>query len=937
MAGHDETRWSDVERHERTVVGQRRREPLDAETPRVGLAISGGGIRSATFGLGVLESLKQLDFLSKVDYLSTVSGGGYIGAWLTAGCKRSAGWMSPSADWLPAIAHLRRYSNYLSPAVGLLSADTWSMATIWLRNTLLIQTTVILGIACALLVPRPLFELFQHWPYVGDARWASIILFVLGIVGVAANQMRLTSEPRVVNTQTEPRTLLQAKSWPLGAAFSAALIAVAWIYARWMAFHPFQTGEVSYRAALPVAALIVLAGFALLPVAVQVVGLLWRGDDRPTQINYTQNWVQLVVVIPLMMAACLVAGVLWGEAIGVPEGGTLHLLNSYGELVTTAWRYWPFPLSVVFVSFWLLSFLGIRDRRSVRAVLTAFWAPAVAVGALHGLLCVVMLLLRGWAGEASSNTVKAFVWAPPLVALAFTLSVVVLIGMLGRQSTDDVREWWSRLGAWLGIYATAWMVVAVSAVYGPVVVAWVLKGTFWKPLVASGGWVATVVGGLLAGNSASTVGTPSKSTSVQAKEVLAAVAPFVFIGGLLLGVGWALDQVIWLNATQTWQTAGSGAHTGHSSFLNVSLLVLAACAGALLLMASRVDINQFSLNSFYRNRLVRCYLGATRIRNPQNFTGFDGQDDLSLADLSGTADQPFDGPLHIVNCALNLGGSSDLALHTRHSAAFTLSPLYCGSAYKSRDQAGKPEEIGFLPTRAYGSPHELPTLGQAISVSGAAASPNMGYHTSPVTAFLLTLFNVRLGWWYPHPTKARAGSAAPALSLGYLLAELFGGANDTSGFLMISDGGHFENLAAYELIRRRCGLIVISDAECDPQLAFEGLGTLIRMCEVDFGVGISIDVKDIRTGATGGWSEKRYAVGTIDYGPDREPGTLVYLKASMTGSEDTPVLQYKASHPAFPHESTGDQFYREDQFESYRRLGREVALSAFNSLDAQLE
>jgi hypothetical protein len=148
---------------------------------------------------------------------------------------------------------------------------------------------------------------------------------------------------------------------------------------------------------------------------------------------------------------------------------------------------------------------------------------------------------------------------------------------------------------------------------------------------------------------------------------------------------------------------------------------------------------------------------------------------------------------------------------------------------------------------------------------------------------------------------------------------------------MVSDGDHFENLAAYELVRRRCRTIIISDGECDPTLAFGGLGTLIRMCETDFDAKISIDVSAIRPEAVSSWSAKRVAVGRIDYGDGSPKGTLIYLKASMTGGEDTAVRQYKSSHPTFPHESTGDQFYREDQFESYRRLGREIALEAFEA------
>ena len=187
-----------------------------------------------------------------------------------------------------------------------------------------------------------------------------------------------------------------------------------------------------------------------------------------------------------------------------------------------------------------------------------------------------------------------------------------------------------------------------------------------------------------------------------------------------------------------------------------SLMLGAGCVAALLIVALRVDINEFSLNAFYRNRLVRCYLGATR------FTPDERSRRTSPASTTRTTSRwPISssrrrcpGPLHIVNCALNLGGSSDLALHTRHSAAFTLTPVVCGSAISTRaTQAGETEELGYVPTADYGGQPGAPTLGQAISVSGAAASPNMGYHTSPVVAFLLTVFNVRLGWWFPNPAE----------------------------------------------------------------------------------------------------------------------------------------------------------------------------------------
>jgi hypothetical protein len=428
----------------------------------------------------------------------------------------------------------------------------------------------------------------------------------------------------------------------------------------------------------------------------------------------------------------------------------------------------------------------------------------------------------------------------------------------------------------------------------------------------------------MAGNSPSTGGR-TQGIVANAKELLARIAPFVFIAGVLLAVAYVLHRVIGLNGGTDWWVQGG------DPLVAVPLVLLVACLAVTVLFAARVDINEFSLNAFYRNRLVRCYLGATRdekLRNPQNFTGFDDKDDLPLAVADPAA---VSGPLHIVNCALNLGGSTDLALHTRHSASFTLSPLYCGSAYLSRDLQGHAAELGFVPTSQFGHRDGGPTLGQAISVSGAAASPNMGYHTSSVTAFLLTLFNVRLGWWFPNPAKTGDGAMSPHFSLSYLGAELFGGASDKTSFVMVSDGGHFENLAAYELIRRRCRVIVVSDGECDENYTFGGLGTLIRMCEVDFRCKIAVNVDDLRPATGGnGWSKRRFAIGDIIY-DDGSTGILVYLKASMTGVEDTSVRQYKSSHPNFPHESTGDQFYGEDQFESYRRLGRDIGSEVFGA------
>jgi hypothetical protein len=540
------------------------------------------------------------------------------------------------------------------------------------------------------------------------------------------------------------------------------------------------------------------------------------------------------------------------------------------------------------------------------------------------------------------------------------MAIVILIGMLGRQSNEHVREWWSRFGAWLAIYGFSWMVIVAASVYGPLWCEILYNNASWKMLGT--GWIGTTLAGIFAGKSIST-GTGNafaqKDLKDRLKEIIAKIAPFIFIAGLLVVIALTLHITLVFYAEQNVTLESLAASPDfrllHWHFLSDSKQLAAAqaamlvCGAGLFLLAWRVDINEFSLNAFYRTRIARCYLGATRAaeeRNPHPFTGFDDDDDIKLMDLlredpNNPSDKNLYGPLPIINCALNLGGSSDLALHTRHSNNFTLTPLYCGSAYEVKDQQhNHREQLGYVRTDSYCGDGSQPTLGLAVAVSGAAASPNMGYHTSQSVSFLMTLFNARLGWWFPNPLKAKCSQPSPTFNIDYLLQELFGTADEKSDFLAISDGGHFENLGAYELIKRQCKVVIVCDGECDPNLQFEGLAKLIRLCEVDQLAKIDIDVSAIKPDKATRWSQSRCVVGKIQYAEFAEEtyidfGWLIYIKASMTGHENTALLQYKTTHPEFPHESTSDQFFNEDQFESYRSLGKNIAQQLFAKWDTE--
>jgi hypothetical protein len=829
QTGRAETYWS------------RRVRSGESEEHLVGLALSGGGIRSATFGLGVLQRLKELDLLRQIDYLSTVSGGGYIGAWLLGNVRRTRYWLTDKTSWEESIGHLRRYSRYLAPQTGLLSADTWVIWGTWIRNAFLIQLTAVAWLAALFVMALELKSVFDS---VGSGIIAYTAL-TAGFVGLAGIIVKSLLTPSLQPTQHGGAVLL---AWA-GSFLTAAL--------------------------------------------------LWQ---RVVQPGYVTK-------------------------------------RHYSEVLTTAFHSGSFRWSMVFLLICLfalayISFLTPWKPLGPRKLLGAVGAALLGLSVVYLALCGIIYLFDRLAQlDAKYFEWYAYVFGPTLVMLAVTLAVVVFIGLMGAAAPDWKREWWTRYGSWLAMYGVIIMAIGLAAVFGPVWVGKLFDHQMWSGIKwgAMATWVGSVVAGLMAGRSDQTKGNGHGSS--QALEWVARISGVIFIVGAVLAISsllrFAMVQIRFHRPGEWWLDMDKIlAHSipllsVKTSFNEVLLAVLLGCA---VVFSWRFDLNTFGLNQFYRNRLVRCYLGATRWkpgwRRPEGFTGFDDDDDLSLAALkyqSTAAGEHFRGPFPLLNCSLNLGGSADLSVHTRQSASFTMTPLSCGT--------DRPK-VGYAPVGPGDGFAGSPTLGQAISISGAAASPNMGYNTSPLVAVLLTIFNVRLAWWFPNPGGKKWNKDSPFFSLSYLVLEFLGLANENSDFVNVSDGGHFENLGIYELVRRRAKVIIAADAERDPNLAFGSLGNVIRICETDFGAKIDINLAALRKQADTGFSHSHCAVGRITYS-NGSRGYLVYLKSSITGDEGVGVEQYRAVHPDFPHQSTGDQFFSEDQFESYRLLGYHITRLAF--------
>jgi hypothetical protein len=352
--------------------------------------------------------------------------------------------------------------------------------------------------------------------------------------------------------------------------------------------------------------------------------------------------------------------------------------------------------------------------------------------------------------------------------------------------------------------------------------------------------------------------------------------------------------------------------------------------------------------------LVRGYLGASQQnRTPDRFTGLDSRDNIRMYKLwppNSSSKIEVNCLFHVINITLNLVSTKRLAWQERKAESFTVTPRHCGSA-----------NLGYRPSIDYGD--SLPpvtvedqrgiALGTAMAISGAAASPNMGYASSPSLSILLTLFNVRLGWWLGNPGAAGSKHNAyrregPRFSALPLLFEALGQTNDNRPYVYLSDGGHFENLGLYEMVRRRCRFIVVIDAGCDAKFTFDDLGNAVRKTYIDLGVQITFEGLDNLHNrpdpeiikAAGKKGVPYHALGTIHYvaadgkagaHPGCHDGCILYIKPAYHGTNEAAgIRSYAMANPTFPHETTLDQFFTESQFESYRSLGLNMTRHILN-------
>jgi hypothetical protein len=973
----------------------------DPQRYPIGLALSGGGIRSATFSLGVLQAFAAAQRLRVFDVMSTVSGGGYIGGWLTAwiarkgltavedklgrlGSDDSTQNSTPRNAEPPEVTRLRQFSNYLAPRPRLLSLDVLTLVATWFRNVFL--NLLVMGALFAALLTLPRLLLPGVTTANVEALHLDVVASVLGAVFFCGFAVQLYAQNPVSRAAIEGRRFIRLLlPYPVvvGSALLAGLALALWAFQQ----HATIRDEIVIGLALP----LIAAGFFTLRLErIVEVHEAVTGQSRRTGVaRGLLGWVNMAFVF-------IVAGF-----AGVAT--TVLLLDGLRE--------------------WLVERVGLRAGR--------FHQDATFLWSLDTLT-----------------------FAPGLVLLTFAVSGSVFVGLVGRAYYERSREWWSRLNAFLAACGVGLLAWGGLVFYAPALMDWLFAlADGWIGNMAALGWLASAVMTLLGPRAQ-----PRTELRRQWLHRALGAATIVFAAGLLLLAAWGVQGILNhyadvapevpvlavpppdVDITITLPSgadAGAGATatvlqaapnvatargtlrpntspplTGFDAFVAARLaetwgllegthefpyqawVAFVGFLALFVLFGLRVDVNRFSLHNLYKLRLIRCYLGASHDdREPNPFTGFDDRDDIALADLAivnvdGTArptrpegevagESPYHihRPYHLINAACNLTAGRELAWQERQAANFVLSPLYCGHGLVESDAAQttgvawrpvggprpppatatpptpQPLPEGYVHTSLFGgTPHtdgtidedQQMTLGIAMATSGAAVSPASGRLTQPSLAFLLTLFNARLGRWSPNPSHAIPDRISPRFGPWWLFRELFGRTDARAAYVYLSDGGHFENLALYELVRRRCRLIVCVDAAADPRRTFGDLGEAVRKCRIDFGAEIIVDTSALVPDDKG-WTQAGCAAGWVVYPPaapgePAEFGRLLYVKPSLYGAADMPsdLRAYAKAEAQFPHQTTADQFFSESQFESYRRLGVKQAQDLLDRFPALL-
>ncbi len=465
------------------------------QPPRAALCLSGGGIRSATFGLGVLQGLARHDLLHQFHYLSTVSGGGYVGSWLTSWIHRKG--LShvlqelknaPTSKLEPEpkpIRHLREYSNFLTPQLGLLSADTWTLVATYLRNLLLNWLAIVPLLLAVLMIPRfgmatPPIETRGHlWIFLAAGFVCTTIPIAYICLNLPTVREALRGHRHFFTDREGQGSFLRWCLLPL--LTSGLLLTTAWAWLR-------NSGGVLD----------------------EQVSLTILGQHIPT--------------VALFMAI----------------GMVVHTIG------------WAIPIALLLQvgsrERWNAGVLAVKKFR--RAFDRSQFQFLLLSGALGGLSA--WILATKFFPYPGRNIEYYVCFAATLLIVTFLFAGTLYVGLVSRSTSDQDREWWARSGAWMLIGTVVWSALSLVVIFGPV---WMFH--LPRVLLSVGG--VTGLLSLLLGFSAKTPGQGPgeqkngwQTIARQYAPVLAApIFILILAASLALLTSWMIEEVARVVPLQT--------------------------------------------------------------------------------------------------------------------------------------------------------------------------------------------------------------------------------------------------------------------------------------------------------------------------------------------------------------------------------------------------
>ncbi len=609
--------------------------------------------------------------------------------------------------------------------------------------------------------------------------------------------------------------------------------------------------------------------------------------------------------------------------------------------------------------------------------------PALAAGVLRGLFASVlpyMTILVGaltfllairffdWrlgfggieAGSALAASASKEVPSPYLAAIPAGLAIVLLAGCLlsglwqvlgsskasrGKEDEQNALARYKSGLDWMSFIGTCLILSCVLLLAA--IMPWLHD--FLDSLASKGGNLPTSLGAMFAAVAGAAaqieklraiVGGSQRPPSAL-KSIGMVIAGIAFVFGVVLLayiIGTHLANVI-ISCFAQFLEQSTDPLVAQAVAAGVAVLV--ALIGVIL--ACSINVNHASQHRLYRDRLMEIFCAEDKAliegtwypaENAQKSAGW-------LKNMTNVK-----RPLHLINATLVTTDSNDRKYRGRGGDNFLLSPLYCGS-----DATGWTKIDQCM---------EALSIATAASVSGAALNAHTGPHgagglRNKAYAALLSFLGLNLGYWARNPKKFEFSNVKTAFSMPHLLrpglANISGrNLDETGSYVQLSDGGHFENLAIYELIRRKVRFLWVSDAGQDTKFSFEDLSNAIERVRVDFGVNIRFydedydltqllpKSADATTPASKNFAEeyklarRGYAIGTIEYA-DKTEGLIVYVKSTLTRYLPGDIYGYKARNGDFPHQTTLDQFFDEEQFEAYRELGYRLSAQLFRDIE----